>query len=189
MDVTKKETYKVIRAVLERKKFTQYEISKKEKITYSLVNKVVNWLVSREYVVKRTGYYEVVSAGSIFNLFPIYRKMKPFVTFDLNISVKDFLALIKGKGKLCLTSALSYYDDYFRDPSVHVYLKDKKIIEDLKKLPKGRTHVEIYEEDINADDYTTRKGQRITTKTRTVIDLFCANKAYAAERLIKKEWI
>jgi predicted transcriptional regulator len=189
MNVTNKQTYRIIRAVLEMKKFTQYEISKKEGITFSLVNRVVNWLVSQGYVAKRTGHYELISAGAIFNLFPLNRKMQPYAIFDVNITYEDFLSLIKRKGKLCLTTALSSYGNYFRDPSIHVYLKDKRIIENLKDLPKGYTHIEIYKEDLNPEDFVKMKGKIITTKTRTIIDLFCANKAYAAERLVKKEWL
>jgi hypothetical protein len=189
MKMTSKETYKIIRSILQLKKFKQYEISKKENVTFSLVNSVVNWLVYQYYVTKRTGYYEVTAPSSIFSLFPLHRKMKPYATFDVNIPREEMIELIKGKGMLCLTSALSYYDSYYRDPAIYIYLKDESLIHDLKDLPKGYTHIEIYEEDLNGDDFVTMKGHRITTKLRTIIDLFCANKTYAAERLIKKEWI
>ncbi|HLD59989.1 MAG TPA: hypothetical protein VI912_03280 [Candidatus Bilamarchaeaceae archaeon] len=188
MKVTSKKTYRVIKAILTMKKFTQYEISKKEEITFSLVNKVVNWLVSLGYVAKRTGYYELVAPVAILSLFPIYRKIKPYAIFDVNVSVRDILAMLKGKGRLCLTSALAYYDDYFRDPAIHIYLNDQKIIEELKSLPKGYTHIQIYKEDLSNMDFQKKNGQNITDKTRTILDLFCANKGYTAERLIKKEW-
>jgi hypothetical protein len=189
MKVTSRETYKVIRAVLELKTFKQYQISKREKVTFSLVNRVVNWLVVQRYVAKRTGHYELVSPSAILALFPIYRKMKPRDSLDVAMPVKEVLGILKGKGTLCLTSALAYYDEYFRDPAIHVYLDDEKVLKELKDLPMGYTHIEIYREDLNIDDVVTVKGQRITKKTRTIVDLFCANKAYAAERLIKKEWI
>lgn len=188
MRVISKETYKVVRYILENAKFTQYEISKKEEITFSLVNKVVNWLVSQGYVAKRKGHYDLISAGSVFNLFPLYRKMKPYAILDVNISKERLMEMIKGKGSLCLTSALEYYDAYYRDPAVYLYLEDKKTVEELKSLRKGYTHIEIFNEDLNKDDFVTKKGQKITNKIRTIIDLFCANKAYSAERLIKKEW-
>lgn len=189
MKVTSRETYKVIRAILQLKKFKQYQLSKKENVTFSLVNRVVNWLVSQRYVAKRTGNYELVSPSAILGLFPLYRKMKPYQTFDVALPAKQVLEILKDGGVLCLTSALSYYDDYYRDPAVHVYLKDEKILNELKGLQRGYTHIEVYQEDLNSDDFTTVRGQRVTTKIRTIIDLFCANKAYAAERLIKKEWI
>lgn len=189
MKPTSKETYKILRAVLKRKKFTQYEISKEDKITFSLVNRVINWLLSRDYVAKREGYYELTSAGAIFNLFPLYRRLKPFATFDIDLSEEKFMKMIKGKGILCLTSALTYYDDYYRDKTINIYLEDEELIKEIKNLPKGYTHIELYKEDLNKEDFIAKKGQKITNKIRTVIDLFCSNKAYAAERLIKKEWI
>ncbi len=175
--------------MLELKKFTQSQISKKEKVTFSLVNRVVNWFASRGYAKKRTGYYEIISVAGIFSLFPLYRKMKPYAVFDVDLSNKEVLQMIKGKGTLCLTSALSHYDDYFRDPAIYLYLDNEKIIEELKNLPKGYTRIELYKEDLNKNDITPIKGQRVTSKIRTIIDFFCANKYYAAERLIKKEWI
>jgi len=189
MKVTSKETYKVIRAILEMKKFTQSEISKKEKVTFSLVNTVVNYCVSRGYVTRRKGHYEVTAPSAIFNLFPVYRTMKAYESIDVDLPRTEALERIKGKGMLCLVSALSYYDDYYRDSTIYVYLEEEKIIRELKQLPKGYTHIEIYKEDLNADDFIKKKGQVITSKIRTIIDLFCSNKAYAAERLIKKEWI
>ena len=189
MKATSKETYKILRAILELKKFTQSEVSKKEDVTFSLVNRVVNWLVCQHYVTKRTGYYEVTAPATIFALFPLHRKLKPYATFDVNLPMEEVLKFIKGKANLCLTSALSYYDDYFRDPAIHAYLDDEKIIQELKNLPKGYTHIELYQEDLNSDDFIKKDGYLITSKIRTIIDLFCANKAYAAERLIKKEWI
>ncbi len=189
MKVTSKETYKIIRAILELKKFTQYRISNEEKVTFSLVNRVVNWLVLQKYVAKRTGHYELISPSAILGLFSLYRKMIPHETFDVSLPPKEILKMLKGKGVLCLTSALSYYDDYYRDPAIHVYLKDEKIIKEFKNLQKGYTHIEIYQENLNDDDFVALKGIKITKKIRTIIDLFCANKWYTAERLIKKEWI
>jgi len=189
MKATSRETYKIIRGVLKLKKFKQYQISKEENVTFSLVNRVVNWLVSQKYVAKRTGHYELLSASAILGLFPLYRKMKPYETFYVALPAKQVLEIVKGNGALCLTSALSYYDDYYRDPAIHAYIKDEKVLKELKDLQKGYTHIEVYREDLNSDDFTTIKGQRVTSKIRTVIDLFCANKAYAAERLIRKVWI
>jgi len=188
MKVTSKETYKVVRAILETKKFTQYGISKKEDVTFSLVNKVVNWFVARGYVARRKGNYELITPASVFNLFPLYRTMKPYASFDVSLKAEDVLAMVKGKGTLCLTSALSHYDSYYRDPAIYVYSKDEKLLEELKNAPKGLTHVVLYEDDLNGNDTVKMNGQLITSKTRTAIDLFCANKAYASEKLIRKEW-
>jgi len=189
MKLTSKETYKVIRAALRLKKFTQYQISKGEKVTFSLVNRIVNWLVSRGYAAKGKEGYAIVAPVAILAVFPLYRKMKPYATFDVNLSKEAAIKMLKGKGVFCLTSALSFYDDYYRDDAIHVYLEDKKIIDELKDMKSGYCHIELYEEDLNKDDAEKITGQNVTNKIRTMVDLFCANKAYAAERLIKKEWI
>ena len=188
MKVTSGETYKVMRAILERKRFTQYEISKTEKVTFSLVNRVVNWLVGAGYVAKRKGFYELTAPAAIFGLFSIYRKMKPFASYEVKLEQKEVQGLLKGNAALCLNSALSHYDGYYRDPVIYAYALDEKLEQALKALPKGYTRIELYKEDLNAEDIV-KKGQWKTSKIRTAIDLFCANRAYAAERLVKKEWV
>lgn len=187
MKITSRETYKAMRAILERKRFTQYGISKTEKVTFSLVNKVVNWLVGTGYVAKRTGYYELIAPAAIFGLFAIYRKMRPFASYDIKLKQGEAQKLLKGKAALCLNSALSHYDSYYRDPVIYAYALDEGLEGELKAFPKGYTRIELYKEDLNAKDIV-KNGQWKTSKVRTVIDLFCANKAYAAERLVKKEW-
>lgn len=188
MKVTSRQTYKIIRTALEMKKFTQYALSKKTKVTFSLVNRVVNWLVSIGYAAKRKKGYEIAAAAAIFSLFPLNRKMKPCAVFDVNLSRKSTLKMVKGKGMLCLASALSYYDDYYRDAGIYFYITDEKLLDELKNMPKGYTHIEVFREDLNKDDFVKTRGQAISSKVRTIIDLFCYNKAYTAERLIKREW-
>ncbi len=187
MKVTSKETYKIVRSVLVLKKFTQYRISQDEKVTFSLVNKVVNNLVKLGYAAKRKGFYELTAPGAVFGLFAIYRKMVPLATFEVGLSHDEALQILKNRAALCLTSALSAYDDHYRDPAIQAYVLDETLVDELKQLPKGYTRIELYAEDLNRDDIV-KTGQWKTSKVRTVIDLFCANKAYAAERLLKREW-
>ncbi len=189
MKVTSKVTYGIVKAILEMKQFTQYFISKKKQATFSLVNRIVNWFVSHGYIAKRARFYEVVSPVAILNLFPLYRKMKPFAVFDINLPNKEALKLLKAKGTFCLTTALSYYDEYYRDTAIYIYLEDKNLLEELKSMPKGYTHIECYKDDLGSHDFVRKDHRQITDKIRTIIDLFCANKTYAAERLIKKEWV
>ncbi|MFH1095335.1 MAG: hypothetical protein V1728_03905 [Candidatus Micrarchaeota archaeon] len=188
MQVTSKEAYKVVRAVLTEKKFKQIEISKKTKVTFSLVNRIIKWMVSLGYVGKRKGYYELISPGAIFNLFPLYRQLKPAASFNVELPPAEAMKMLEGKAALCLTSALSFYSDYYRDPAIYAYALDKKLLKDLKDLPEGKTRIEIYDEDLNGDDFVSEKGVRMTSKIRTVIDLYCSNKAYTAEWLVKREF-
>lgn len=188
MKPTSRETYRIVRAVLLKKRFTQYEISVSEDVTFSLVNRVVNWLVDRGYVQRREGRYELIAAAAILNLFPIYRRLKPYEILDVNLDRKTVLGLVKGKGTLCLASALAFYDDYFRDQGIHVYLDDEQVIKNLRASNKGYCHIELYKNDLGESDSVKIKGLAVTSKIRTIIDLFCNNRAYAAERLVKREW-
>jgi len=188
MKPTSKQTYKVIRATLRLKKFTQYRISREEKVTFSLVNRVVNWLVAQGYAAKRKGYYEIVSPAGILGIFPIFRRMRPCAVFDVELRREEALALLKGRAALCLASALSYYDNYARDDAVYAYVLDGKVIGELKGLPRGYTHIELYWEDLNGEDFEKRGSNALTSKIRTIIDLFCSKRAYVCERLVKREW-
>ncbi|MFA5929830.1 MAG: hypothetical protein WC861_03020 [Candidatus Micrarchaeia archaeon] len=189
MKPTGKETYKIISAMLEMKKFTQYQISKERGVTFSLVNRVVNSFVSLGCVAKRTGYYELVSAPAIFGIFPIYRKLKPFATFNVELNKEQVLELAGKNAVLCLTSALANYDDYYRDPSIHLYSSDERFLKEIINLRKGYTHIELYLDDMHGNGIAKKNGQAVTDKVRTVVDLFCNNKAYVAERLVKREWM
>ena len=189
MKITSKETYKVARAILQEKKFKQYQISKKEKVTFSLVNRIVNWLVSLGYVGKRKGYYELISPGAVFSLFPLNRQLKSCDTFSVANPPKEVMQMLKGKTAFCLTSALGYYSDYYRDPAFYAYITDESVVDLLRDLPHGRTRIELFREDLNDGDFVKEKGVMITNKTRTIIDLYCANKSYTAERLVQKEYL
>ncbi len=188
MQITRKEAYKAVRAILTEKKFKQIEISEKAKVTFSLVNRIVKWMVSLGYVGKRKGYYELISSGAIFNLFPLYRQIKPIATFNVEMPPAEAMKMLEGRVALCLTSALRHYSDYYQDPAIYAYSLDKKLLNDLRELPEGKTRIEIFDEDLNGDDFVKEKGIRMTSKIRTIIDLYCANKAYAAEWLVKREF-
>lgn len=189
MQVTRKETYKVVRAILTEKRFKQTQISEKADVTFSLVNRIVNWLVSLGYVARRKGHYELVSPGAIFSLFPLYRQLKRCETFRVDKPPEEVMKMMEKKTALCLISALSHYSDYYRDPAIYAYITDESIVELLQSLPEGRTHIALFREDLNGDDFVKEKGVVLTSKIRTIMDLYCANRSYAAEYLIRREYL
>lgn len=189
MKVTSKQTFRVVKAMLELGRFKQYEISKKEGVTFSVVNRVVNWFVYQGLVAKRKGYYELVSPAGILNLFPLDRRMAPARAIDVELKPREVLEKLKDKGVLCLTSALPYYDNYFRDPSIHVYLEDHGLINEFRSARPGYTKIFTYDQDLPVNNAVKHGGQLVTDEVRTIIDLFCSNKSYAAERLVKRKWL
>jgi hypothetical protein len=111
------------------------------------------------------------------------------MVLDVSLSRDEVLSLISKKSVLCLSSALYEYNDYYRDLTIHAYVLDDSLLYDLKNLQRGFTHIELYKPDLNSDDFVKKGKYLFTTKVRTLIDLFCANKSYICERLIKDEWI
>ncbi len=191
MKLTSSKTYRVLRYALEKRTFRQLRAQKDVGVSFGLVNRTVNWMVSRGYAAKTSEGYKVIAPAALAGAFSFFRRMEELKTASLDVNVKpgDLARLFKEHGAvLCLSSALAYYDDYFRDPSFHVYGREN-LVSALQELPDGRIRVEVYRDDLAFQaDFTVAKNTQITTRTRTIIDLLCSQRAYAAERLIKKTW-
>ncbi len=191
MKLNSPKTYKVVRFTLETGSFKQLEAQKATGVSFGLVNRVTNWMKSRKFVAKEPGGYNVIAPAALAQTFSLFRQMGDLRTseFMVDINPQKLESIIKEHGAAyCLSSALSYYDDYFRDPSIHVY-GSKKLEKTLNNLPSGRTRIDVYRDDLQENaDIISAKGIRKTTKIRTIIDLLCSERAYAADRLIKKTW-
>lgn len=192
MNPTNKIAYKVMRFILENKEFTQRGISEKTGASLGRVNSIVRWMLKQHYIAREGRRYRLATPAALLSLFGLHRRMDDLrmASFSISAEPGDVLRLVKEKGAiLCLTSALQEYDSYFRDPSISVYA-DEKFVKEFKNLPGGYTRITIYRDDIGCpDDITTKKGLKLTTDVRTVIDLFCSNWTYAAEKLVQRKWL
>ncbi len=189
--LTSDKTYKVIRYLLKNGRFAQSRVHNETGVSAGRVNQVVQWLMRTGYVRKAACRYELIAPLAVVKLFPLARSMKEQIIFSREVDVEneDIVKWLTGKGAVfCLTTALQQYDTYFRDPAVNIYADEKAALE-LERLPAGLTRVNVYKPDMNLESDTTEKdGVKATSMERTVIDLFCDNKAYAAERLVKRLW-
>ena len=96
---------------------------------------------------------------------------------------------IKRKVVFCTTTALQEYSSYYKDPSINFYSKDKKLLEELRTESKGLTRVNAYKPDLCLEIDIEKKGKMLlTSKVRTIIDLFCNNQAYTSKELIEKTY-
>ncbi len=192
MNPTNKIAYKVVRFVLENKEFTQRGISEKTGASLGRVNAIVNWLLKQHYIAREGRQYRLVAPAALLSLFGLHRRMDDLriASFSVKAEARDVLRLAKEKGAvLCLTSALQEYDSYFRDPSISVYA-DEKFAKEFAGLPGGYTRITVYRDDIGCpEDFTAKKGVKLTKGVRTAIDLFCSNWSYAAEKLVEREWL
>ncbi len=191
MKLSSPQTYKIIRFALETPRFKQIEVHRATNVAFSRVNAVVNWMVSRGFAAKGKGGYHVVAPAALLASFALFRQMKELQirSFMVETDRKRVLSLFEENGAvLCLSSALSFYDDYFRDPSFHVY-GSVGLCNELSTLPEGLTQVVVYRDDLaDSADIVSQKGVKYTGKIRTLVDLLCSERAYASEQLIKKTW-
>jgi len=191
MKVTSRQTYRLVRWMLEHPEFKQLRASKETGVAFSRVNKVVNWLVDVGYAARIANGYRLVSPVALLGLFRLNRSMGKLrtSTFEVQAERKELDGLIqKTDSVYCLTSALSRYDTYFRDPSIHVYA-GKELADELLKFPRGLARLDLYRDDLGAPEDVIHSGSGdYTSEMRTIIDVICSDRSYAAERLIKKKW-
>lgn len=191
MKLTSRQTYKVVRVALEKGAFKQVELEEAAGVSFGLVNRTVRWMASRKFVAREGGLYKVIAPAALSEAFSLFRQLDEIrlSSFEVDADGKTLLKVLNEHGAvLCLTSALAYYDDYFRDPVVSVY-GNKALATSLKEMGGGRTKVEVFADDLKQQkDFVEREGVRLTGKVRTIIDLLCSQKSYAADQLIRKTW-
>jgi len=177
--------------LLDHSTFKQVEVERETGVSFTLVNRIVNGLIDRGYVAKQPRGYRVVASAALAQAIAFFRRMEKLklASLDVNASQEQIIAVqARTNSKLCLTSALRHYDDYFHDPSIQLYTT-KEGVEEFRKLPPGRTRIELYEDDLKQDDdFEGEHEVRWTKQTRTIIDLLCSQRAYAAEKIIQKKW-
>lgn len=160
------------------------------------VNSFVRWLVDSKMVRKtldpETGRpaYEVVSRASLLEFYSRFRKMSAEKVLTKKIG-RDFTTIRKylsdNGAIMCLTTALWFYNDYFRDIEIHAYIENRDLMELIPKQEEGEIQVTLYAYDYH-DKPRMKDGIRITSPVRTIMDLYCNNMAYAADPLISDTW-
>ncbi|MDH3313778.1 MAG: hypothetical protein OEM28_11640 [Nitrosopumilus sp.] len=193
------DSYKAMYYMLEHPKFISRSLS--EFYGWPFGGKVVdfvNWLVDLKLVRKThetekgKPRYEVASRAELVNFYSKYRDLnkKIIQTYEIAIDRKSAIKLIgKNGGILCLTTALELYgDEYFQDPTIHAYSADPNLLPLMEDQEDGNTKIILYEYDL-ADEIKQKKNVPVTSPNRTIIDLFCANLAYAVERFLPKVWL
>ena len=163
----------------------------------SRVSGFVNWLVSLKYVRKvrnrqdRINTYRVVSPLALIKFYSNFRNMTDQkLAKNWSYDRDKVIEYLKGKGGVfCLTTALEHYTKYIHDPAINVYVPPEFWNEMQGTHTEGSVRVNMYpflpDEPSNI---TEKDGLKITTKLRTLIDLYCNDKAYAGDPLVKLLW-
>ena len=194
MKLTSRQTYKVVSFVLRNPVFSQTMIFSAVKVSWGRMNEVVQWLVSKGFVVRRGKSYELIDPAGLVSLFPLYRDMGSLLLekLPLRLPKKQIIKRLPRGTVLCLDSALGLYSSYWRSGRVCVYAEKnskqfKEILEEFKPLAGGNTVLWVFEPDIRPETVKT-KSLPATDKLRTLIDLACDNKVYYARDLFKQLW-
>jgi len=190
--ITHPKAYRVVNFVLRKPEFSQKEIAEKTKVSKGMVSYVIRWLSEKQYVKKTGKRYELIAASGLISLFGLYRNMEKNLlgSFFLKPEAREIMKeLTKRRVVFCTTTALQQYSSYFQDSSINFYSDDKKLLQELKTEPGGMTKVNVYKPDMCLEIDTEKKGRMIlTSKPRTIIDLFCNKQAYTAKELIEREY-
>jgi len=188
MNITSNSTYKIIRYILLSKEFKQVEIHNSTECSKGQVNKVVNWLLSRNFLEKGKNKYYIIDPAGIISLFPLFRNMKDLLIYRIPLRAeKDkILNNLSKEAVLCLDSALDRYSGYYRSNRICIYHKKPDLIKNkFKPYSGGMIDLEIYKSDMDLENDTI-KG--VTSKLRTVIDMTCDGKTYVAKDLFEELW-
>ncbi|GEM_PF-3236135 len=190
--------HKLLRYMLDNPRFTQRQMARDLDIDHGRrISDFVRWLEDFRYVIKtldpKTGLplYEIPSRAALLNFYSRFRNIqteKAGPTYEIGSEPKSAMKYLNDNGAImCLTSALGFYDDYGRDPELHAYVANASLIDEIKTLEKGKVRVNLYWYKY-PDDSKIEKGIRVTSQTRTIMDLYCNNMAYLAERLMPRIW-
>jgi len=200
MSLTAPVQYRIVRQILtSREPFLQTEIAHSAKAATGQVSRLVRWLEVHSHVVRRRsdGRFEITQpAGLILAMFPYQRVMSQALSGTTKVrgSMDEVSQALSREGAtLCLESALAQYSDYFRPDRVAVYHSDpRKLITRLSRNEGGLLSVAVYRIDIpldgDIDGPDDKNPVRRTSRFRTLIDLVCDNRTYAAKDIFEELW-
>ncbi|MFH1544796.1 MAG: helix-turn-helix domain-containing protein [archaeon] len=190
VDLSNEQTYKIVNFILKNRQFTQKEVIDKSRVSKGWVSKVFRRLESKGYIKKKNSKYSVQNPVDLISLFNLFRSMENNLIESFSLKPKSealMRELIKRKVVFCTTTALQEYSSYYKDPSINFYSEDRKLLEELRTESKGLTRVNAYKPDLCLEIDIEKKGKMLlTSKVRTIIDLFCNNQAYTSKELIEK---
>ena len=184
--------------MLEHGDFKQRQMARDLDIPHGQrVSGFVNWLVDLRFVAKvinrkqRLHVYRVTTPVALVKFFSRFRNMKKQkIILDWGVDRDKVIEYLKDEGGIfCLTTALQHYTEYIRDPVIHVYVNEDFWNKMQKMETTGTVRVCMYPLTLDRKDNVIEKdGLKITTRLRTLIDLYCDDKAYAGDPLIKQIW-
>lgn len=192
MDLGSEKTFGIIEHVLEKRIFSQRSASRETGISLGQLNKVVAWLKLHNFVRTEKNSYVVSDPSGVISAIAVFRHMEELKVLSINVRLgkKEVLEMLPKGCILCMESALDFYASAYVGNRVCIYADEK-----LAKAIKGKfagyggnqTILAVYKpaQQIKKEK---RGSFYISSKVRTVIDLVCDDKAFAADSLFRQIW-
>ncbi len=192
IDFSKPVTFKIIEGMLRLGKFTQLSVSSELGVSLGQVNKVTKFLLKEKMISKENAFYSIKNAQKIIECIAQHRAMKDSLIKKTHTSLEkdSLIEFLKGKGILCLDSALEQFIPKIKTGRVCAYVgkqAEKDVLKELGKFTGNKSTLYLYKEDLPVTSIEWN-GRIITEKVRTAIDLGCDNMAFAAQHLFKEVW-
>lgn len=187
--ISAKKTLTILEYILNNSLFSQTGIKDQTKSSIGLVNKIVNWLIDKQFVVKSGTRYQLVQPNRLVELIAIQTTTKKIKTYEVDLEKDEAKKLIlKNKGIFCLDSALEGVKDKIsKDNStedIYIYEPEKRLQDILDKTPRGNQKIHIFSSDLESE-----KTYKHTTDTlRTIIDFCSLNEHSKIEKIALDKW-
>ncbi|MFH1256669.1 MAG: hypothetical protein V1494_05265 [Candidatus Diapherotrites archaeon] len=192
MDLSSEKTFKIIEFVLGEKAFTQRRLSRELAVSIGQVNKVINWLKLKNFVKKEGNSFRLSDPAGIVTAISFFRHMGQLkiLTISLGLGKNEAFARLPKEAILCLESAQDFFSPNFASNRLCVYAGEKtakKISEAFAGFEGNQTQLLAFRP-IPAVKPVKKGNRLLTSKVRTVIDLVCDDKAFAADPLFRQLW-
>ncbi len=192
INLVSKKRFLILQTVLEKKEFTQYGLKKELKLGMSIVNDTINTLLEKEFLKKQAKKYVLVDKKGLLELIAFLKPINKAVkhTFSTSLTKKEVEAKLSKNVVFCLETALEQYTNYYESNRVAAYAS-KQSLEKIKKeffTPGSTTKVMIFAENppLTKKEINAKHNFNYTSAIRTVIDLYCDNKGFLADKIIEK---
>jgi predicted transcriptional regulator len=174
-------TLPILIYILESENFLQTQISNKLNISIGRVNKVVQYLMQKEIIIKENARYHLIQPNKLSEIIAHSLEIKKYVTYSLDISKEDLIDQLNDLGILCLDSALEKHFPSFKSSEVYVY-EQKDLINLLNSINRGNTKVIVYKCPYES------LSNGFTGRIQTIIDLLSVGKDDLAKVLSNQTW-
>jgi len=192
INLVSKKRFKILETILEKNDFTQYGLKKELKIGMSIVNDTINILLDKEFIKKQEKNYVLINEKDLLEMIAFLKPLKRDLLFQINTALtkKEVQAKLPKEVIYCLESALEQYTNYYESNRVACYLPKKSLAKVNKEFfaPGNKTMLIVLGDNppLTKEEIRTKKQLKFTNSTRTIIDLYCDNKAFLADKIIGK---